>query len=361
MKRAIAIALTFVSLAAAAQTKKKAAAPKPKPPNYLEAPFDPTVTTLGTAFAGHNFYETYLAHVLAPRGEYESTADYEKRTAASPAATYAFVLDPKARIGPGTRYDADRQELEVTIPLGFITIGAQTLGYDRSLAVGQVYTDKGEYVGSNVFGVKKTISEAIFQNMVLFPKRRFESDQLTFRLPLEAGFAKALREGEHLGIAAIVSTADAKQLSRSTDGWESTGSRYSKPTLDSPHDIMAYEYALSGDVKELLLFDKRDGRILSRVDPYTESVEAIHKKEAHEAMLKDREETRDRIIAALPPGTDMIRISDHIRGYPDEEKEIPSGPGGLTKRRVYKKYGLAITVEFSAKMSIVSVEKIPFE
>ena len=254
MKQAIAIALTLLSLTAPAlaQAKKKSstpakktAAPKPKPPNYLKEPFDPTVTTLGTDFAGHNFYETYLAHVLAPRGEYESTADYEKRKAARPGATYAFVLDPTAKFGTGTKYDADRQELEVSLPLGFITLGAETLGYDRSLTVGRVYTDKGQYVGSNVFGVKKTISESIFQYMVLFPKRRFETDQLTFRLPLEGSFAKALREGEHLGVAAVVSTADAGQLSRSTDGWESTGSRYHKPTLDSPHDILSYEYALT--------------------------------------------------------------------------------------------------------------------
>src|SRR5437588_6029806 len=74
-----------------ATASKSAAAGLP----YDTKPFDPAVTSLPSGYRGHPFRRIYeTAVVVAPKGEFETTAEYQARSKRSIEGLYAFVLEP---------------------------------------------------------------------------------------------------------------------------------------------------------------------------------------------------------------------------------------------------------------------------
>jgi hypothetical protein len=85
-----------------------------------EPSFDAAATSLPAKFAGSDFERVFAAFTSAgPRGEFETTAEYEARKAAAlPAGQYAFVLP--MLVPP--QYDADREIFTVTAVPGFPSV-----------------------------------------------------------------------------------------------------------------------------------------------------------------------------------------------------------------------------------------------
>ena len=355
MKRGIALFLVILPLSLAAQTAKKSTATKPKAPapNYLKTPFDPLTASLGPNFVGHSFADAYNAHVLPPKGEYETTADYEKKKAGRPGGTYAFAVDLE-KAGE-TSYNADRQQLDVKIRLDSAYRGTDLSG-ERVIPVGRKTLKRGEYVAENFFGAKRTIEEAVFETQVVYPTRELaQTDYVTFRLTIPVDQAKAIRE--NLGAAVVVSTDNVGQLTRgATTG--ATGIFAKEPKMDSPTDIVDSQQALQADLKQIWLYDKRDGTVLGRFDPYNDSQEVIEQKIAAEKAMIEREEKREAILKKLVPGLAAEKVYELVEfEHASEEKWVSSSK----KRYVYPKHGLVVVLDMSARMAVDSVEKIPFK
>jgi len=150
---ALAIALTASSGTAQTSSRNRPATPRrPTSHRYTPAPLIPIDTSASTVT--HEQWTNVVSMVvalgsLAPKSEYESWANYSQRVS---RGTQWFALPVICRSYERIfSYDAEAEVLRVILPTSF------GVGYLGGVNVSCLSAPKGSFVGTNAFGVRRTI------------------------------------------------------------------------------------------------------------------------------------------------------------------------------------------------------------
>lgn len=126
--------------------------------------------------------------LAAPKGEYESTIDYQKRMARAfdPARVYAFKVEsgsPGMGLGGDLRaeYNADSQAFHIRFDVRATVIGSDS-GWLMNRGTGRLFqslqvlsnnTSGGTYEATNGYGVKATVTRTIeVSHLLAFPSMK---------------------------------------------------------------------------------------------------------------------------------------------------------------------------------------------
>lgn len=223
----------------------------PLPKNmYLQVPFDAYVEQLPKAFLGHQpmtVYQVLATNVVAPKGEFESSADYAQRATRSlqkplfgtvnRTTLLAFSFSPDLFKDQVTfRYDADLRvmNLQMDVPTGSV------LPFETQHRL------EGTYTASNAFGVKTQVSKSTLTYYGL----RFDRPQAA-RFPIALSAAQRVKKDARILL-----------IGRLVPPYVSTSSRYMEPTITSPIELTVTTHAIEFQVEDLWVFDSMTGKIL---------------------------------------------------------------------------------------------------
>jgi len=211
-------------------------------------------------FSGKNFRELHKKFVVTPKGEFETSKEYQERAKNSSSDVFAFRL-PSSGIHVYAKYDADKGQFA-------ITIGGESLisGYDYDsnrtlLIVDESDEETGSYVGSNAFGVTANIRE--------WTKRQWgiSIDRESYRplelvLEVSPEYARLLKDNLCVVVECSLSPVVVPEVLAITG--DATGYSSSKPTLELPVDITKYQYAIPARVFTYWIFNRKSGELLGK-------------------------------------------------------------------------------------------------
>ena len=184
------------------------------------------------------------------KGEFETSQEYSARYAkwrkqgawTTGRLIALSVPQPSNHDQFSVRYDADGQMMHVEVKPGY------QCGPGHGLAIASSLRDAGSYVGSNAFGVKKSIKKSLLNVHCIFG---IPHETVSFPMDRE----KAKRE--KASIRAIL-------IGRIVEPFLESSSDYHSPTVTEPHET-AYKFVgLKFDLKEVWAYNSVTGEIYSR-------------------------------------------------------------------------------------------------
>jgi hypothetical protein len=238
---------------------------------YLRGPITvENITTFGPGFLGHDI-RTVIASFPEPKTEFETTDQYQNRLdsfIAQHQQQYVFVNDPKEDNHEDMgdfKYDADDEAIYRTIKLSSVD--------GRSILLRSKLIDRGSYVGSNAFGVRKIVTKLDQTNYELSVTTRsevFVDDDLSFegsypyrpavhndliwlikiKVPMIASEAAASRN--YLRIALVCTLVGSDIVHTDT---------YRGATITDPTEVHWHDRGLPVVINKVLIFDSRTGHI----------------------------------------------------------------------------------------------------
>jgi hypothetical protein len=261
-----------------AQSKPKVQTPTTPKPNWLQEPFDPSLASLPTGFAGHDVQALCVAlqQGTPVKGEFETTAAFDARVQAARAnpligtvtseSILAFVIPRLTSL-----YDADSGVLFVKVPLEDPEEATPRSPTRRALFLTETKTSS-TYVGTNAFGVASEVTRIrgnlfglTFDNMDAFtlPLRALNLPWpglgigaiLGAQMPLDPQTAMNLKP--NLALLAV-----GKLTSRTAFEGRFTH----EPTRDSPDDIILLHHMLDIHLMSLWAYDATTGRVYGKID-----------------------------------------------------------------------------------------------
>jgi hypothetical protein len=281
--RAITIATVVVLFCAAApassaQSKKKAssksatnaqvAAAKP------ETPFDDTIAKLPPAFAGNTVEWVLKNRTIPPKGEFETTAEYNERLEKFQSELYIFVPNEPESFD----YDADAETFSAKIYPSVTDVHSRIGWYFRPFDVHRTTLSESTYVGSNAFGAKalvtKTkskVTQVVVSETEDILRHSFDSINISFKLPRDR--ARSVKPNLRL---AFICSPKAEQFEPATpsDAKGATGYDISEATLDSPTERWTYYVALRAELRQIWVFDRSTGEVFGRFFPNGTQIDA---------------------------------------------------------------------------------------
>jgi hypothetical protein len=274
MQRHHAVVFTAVLSIGHAQTVLNAQPPKrtlprPKPATRAPAPATPVferltdligpplalnIEQLPADYPGDPIEGVILSLNAGPKGEFETTTDYNARVAsARPNRTFSFWLDrPIAR-----RYDADSQTLKISIPTGCSYIGYTANCNAMSLGVKFVELNDGQFVGTNAFGASTVVKKVHRKTYAVFLKKYALSLDFELRMPPEQ--ARLVKDGVDVLITVGPSSDTSKPVV--VDGRSS-----SSATISSPLDSYEEYHYLAMPIIGVWLANRPSGHIFARFE-----------------------------------------------------------------------------------------------
>lgn len=272
--------------------------------------FDPAATNVGPDFKGDDFIAVFRSLMVEPKGEFETTEQFEARKKAPPPAVYAFVA-PK----PDARYDADAAAFTVELTR-YDAKGAYGQFIDSLIAVVDKIDSSRFYDASNAFGVSvKVYQRTIGRWGIVIPDE--PQRYLKLKVPVPPDRAQALKD--RLSLMVVVRTnAESRPLVSSKDKLE-TGSSYEKPTIKRPEEATIYEHGLEADLLGIWVFDRESGEVLAKFDAIGQGYRADGTIEYHPAQYDT--DVVKRVRAGMTP--DQVR--DASKPLPAEVKKKRGG------------------------------------
>lgn len=235
------------------------------------------------AFRGNDFQKIYDLLLSTRRakekGEFETIADFQKRLSNSSTLVIdenktlgddlAFVYKPE-NASPleeiKSKYDADAQVLN--IEMGSLSVTASQSGptpYNLLPADVMKYEKLFSYYSSNAYGATTTVQVTRFTFYRLAVKNwdKFSDFKSPYVPALNVNLSlppeKAKQVKENLSVLYIGKLVEPYI---ENDGLSST-----KATISDPKEVRSRTLILMMDVKEILLFNRLTGEILSRLKP----------------------------------------------------------------------------------------------
>lgn len=192
------------------------------------------------------------------KSEFESTAQYEARLASWKGGTkkYVFVLDKEEQSPLDAyytfEYDADAEEMH-------LTVGSNYLAGD-TIQLRSIRTVIGTYVGTNAFGVKKTITRIVEYSYYVnlsssSPFKLFSKDEYgisfepaKFAWTMDPVAARASKAALRIAVVGAVPSPEATEETRLTE-----------PTTSRPREVLVYSRTLPFSLEELRVLNSRTG------------------------------------------------------------------------------------------------------
>lgn len=245
-------------------------APKPAKP-WAPDVFDPSLKRLPIGYAGTDikrFFSLAEAKVdKAAKGEFETTANYEKRTAdadgvLSPISTnseYAFLREP----GGSVSYNADKRAFESDQSLNCYS----HLLFDAlTCKIAESEQAKGTYTGSNAFGAEKEVDQKeVTEYYLVFEGRNAKSKVFTgprdypdvdLSCPVPIEKAKLVKKQ---GVRMLI-------VGRMTAARHFYDRTYETPTYGDPRDVQIDRYGIPFHITRVVCFAQSTGEILNVTD-----------------------------------------------------------------------------------------------
>ena len=221
--------------------------------------FDRNVTRLPADYNGQPIAKMFAAIATAPKGEFETSAEYEARVARTSGGHFAFKLPH-----PKVTYDADADAFTVEVGLDEMYVETEERpGYEISNRL----LGSDSYVGSNAFGVKGKVVRTVRQSYGLV--QRGDPWQVqTLRFPMPRAEAKAVRD--NLGVllyCEVIKRSPLMQFdlpSGRAQANTATGFHRISPTLNSLADQFTLYFTIEVQPLSFMVYERSTGRILLR-------------------------------------------------------------------------------------------------
>lgn len=322
----LTIAGMFVSdLGAQTDLKSRSSAnnlPKTHVPKagYLTGPFNPNVENVGVEFRGHDIASIVSALValdkVETKSEFETTDQFEKRQQLAQHkpilgslrvdSTLAFVVPATSdnhSAGFHAQYDADSKLMHISLQFSSTTFYLEpgnptfdTLELERKVL------SQAKYVGSNAFGVQKTVTSSLQREygIALAPDTEGISSQpeqpmLKFDIGMGAEEARSVKQ--RLGMLIVCFIRQSKPL-KDVSGREAT--------IDDPFEYADEESYIYIQADGFWVYDTKSGDVIRKLTTLGET--ADQGNVAQDAAARKDFAERVRGIAAkvaggeLPPG-----------------------------------------------------------
>lgn len=236
-------------------TKKASTAPaSAAPATPIKAMYYHNIVTV--------FREVQASGLAGPKGEFESTAQYEARLASWKAkgATKKYVFAVEQGEDNYTfNYDADAEEMALTVGNEYLV--------SNTIPLRVIRTVLGTYVGTNVFGVKKIITRMVEDTYSAelsrsSPFQLFSKGEYGILAPAmfswKMNSAAASANKAYLRIA-VVGTIPSPEAT------EEQGLR--EPTIDHPRQSLLHSRTIPFSLEELRVLDSRTGATVASFPP----------------------------------------------------------------------------------------------
>ena len=237
----------------AAPTAAPTPIPTPTAVPYSNELFDPTLPDLPPQFRGASLQQLTSAVATAPKGEFETTAQYEARTKPTLGGViYGFVLEPGNAF---LKYDADVQTFRLQIVLDFgVSIGYKRDYNSKALVISRAEVSRREYEASNAYGAKATVSSTHHNIYALLPTN-LRSNTITAEVPASLDVAPSLKPS--LRVLAVFECSGASDAVVS-------GVYHLEPEISSPVETFHHYTYLRGTLLSIWVYSQDSGRILGK-------------------------------------------------------------------------------------------------
>lgn len=253
----------------AAPTKPAASATTSPQPKYASGVFD-VAAPLPPNYAGNSIEAVYGKLVMvAPKGEFETTADYEKRRQSAAAGPYAFTLE---RTFP--EYNADTQTMTVHLfpQPAWVGVGGDSsvLSYwSKIIPVGS-----RQYVATNAFGATVNVQSTSEDIYALLPNVG------PLSAPYDITFKMSPEEAQKIkpNLATLMIVAPEKDQPAPigvTSPWHGQNGFHSvEATFDSPQERITGYFLLRVQPLDVWVYDRATGKVLAKMsdDPHAGGV-----------------------------------------------------------------------------------------
>ena len=227
-----------------------------------QPPLNPSAASLPPNFTGTDFAAVYRALSIAPKDEFETTAQYEARKQQLPTGIYAFKVPP---MGP-VIYDADQGKFEAKAFIDFAHRGS-TSSNGGLLVLSRESVGGGSHQATNAFGATTTVRTYTNTVSGLLVPQSFNIVNL--QVPVAAEKAREIKD--RLAVLAVAEIGPQSVPARLSSGAtaamrDATGYTSKDATLESPTDVTTYEHAIDAKVLGLWVYDTASGEILGKFD-----------------------------------------------------------------------------------------------
>jgi hypothetical protein len=238
-----------------------------KEPAYATGVFNASVTNLPAHYRGNSFMTLYKAAVVvSPKGEFETTAEYEARSTKHVDGTYAIVLN----VSDAPPYDADKETLSTSVRLGAAFIGSRSEGhvegYSECYLVDFVFAGESQHPASNAFGASTIITSTMSDTRAILPTGPLSAGA-TFEFKLPRGEAQRIKPRLKLKILVIGSIGPQQEPVIDlgmTLGTGQNGSYATTATITDHSETFTAYYLLRMNIADLWVFDSETGIVLAK-------------------------------------------------------------------------------------------------
>jgi hypothetical protein len=255
-----AVCILSAAVVTGAQPKKSA---KETPAPARESPFDDGVARLPAGFKGNSFPKLYRSLVTPPKGEFETTEQFEARRTAKLAGKYAF------RVENGFfTYNADENILSAQLQGISYSDGFSPDTYGSLLVLHNARVEDGSYLASNAFGASRRVRKVVEQEWGVTTSR-FPTPKMILALSPDRARVLKPRLGVlmvcEFGPESIPNTGHSIRLGPSSLP-PASGYAHEDPTITTPLEHTTYYYTVPATILGYWLFDRQTGEVLGRFD-----------------------------------------------------------------------------------------------
>ena len=274
-----------------------------------EPEFKPSATFVPPNYKGSDIKEIYRALSIAPKDEFETTAQYEARKSKIPSGIYAFRIPTML-----ATYDADAGQFTAKYIVDFAHRGRESReGGMIPLAEERKGTSSRQ--ASNAFGATVTVQTSKTHTWgITVPETRFIIVDLKFPVPVEKARAIKDRIGA-LVVASIGPESVPERMASDPDpeAHDATGFYYKEPKIDSPSEVWSYEHVIDAKILAVWAYDTESGEVLGKFDALGRPVDA-----AGNAI--EQPKPKPKLPPVTSPGT--LMVSTEIGMTIDEVRQL---------------------------------------
>lgn len=245
--------------------------------SYLTSSLNLETTNVGRNFRGHDITAVLQAiaksAALKGKSEFESTSAYDTRRGTfaklplfgslMPDGSFGFVVGEEPGSIPTFEYDADSQQMGVTIKgiteQFILDPGEPSLD---TIFVRSILSGKDSYVGGNAFGAKVKVERTFLKeygiafdplNWLFRTSPKYDL-QTTYSIPMTPNEARAFK-------------SDAKLLLVCTliEPWTHETSAGHRATVSEPYEIISTKLYLQAVPLQLWIFNSRTGEVIRKI------------------------------------------------------------------------------------------------
>ena len=317
--------------------------------------FDASQKKLPPKFSGSDFMTVFRSSAIAPRGEFETTAEFERRSSAAPRRIVVFVLPT-----PEMQYDPDRSELTIKVPFESAYVGFnQSDSSHRSFLVRKFVSSRRPYIATNAFGasVAATAIERVRYSVISEDER--EPWAMAVAIDVPPAKARSLKPKVRallvceIGPESRIEAVDKKLTAEQFAG--ATGLYFQSATFDDPEQVSEYHFSIRARIIDVWFFRADTGDVLLKASSSPDfkpdestaevapgTVSGSQAPSGSPPPVTDRNAKRTSLVAV---GMSKSEVQS-ILGKPDEQSE--GWFGSLHGERwIYRRDGIVLEFALS--------------